>query len=208
VYEVLYGKDVYETEKNKLTFDVELESIYVVGDFGVISKSEYLYGERKAIYTKGPFEIVDKPLRVSHEDLTEQGFCFFAGSVKIAQSVKLHKQEDTLLLLKIGQPNLAIVKVYINNKLVKTLAWAPYEVDITDIVIEGENKIELELFSGNRNLLGPHHHANGEIYNVGPDSFTGKWSWCERTSEAVEIKESDRSKNYWRESYCFVKFGI
>ena len=62
VYDVLFGEDVLETEINKLTFDVELESIYVVGDFGVVSKSPYSYGERRAVFTDGTFVIVDMPV--------------------------------------------------------------------------------------------------------------------------------------------------
>jgi hypothetical protein len=41
VYDVLYGENVYETEMNKITYGIELESIYLVGDFGVVSKTPY-----------------------------------------------------------------------------------------------------------------------------------------------------------------------
>ena len=49
-----------------------------------------------------------------------------------------------------------------------------YEVDITDFVKMGINKLGITLYSGNRNLLGPHHFVGGESYNVGPCTFTKK----------------------------------
>jgi AraC-like DNA-binding protein len=208
VYEVLFGKNVYETELNKLTYDVELESIYLVGDFGVVSESEYSYGERKAIFTKGPFKIIDKPEVVSSGDLTEQGFNFFAGAIKLSQNIILNKENDRRVILNIGKPNAPLTKIYINEKPAKLISWAPYEADITDYVVQGENKITIQLFASNRNLLGPHHHINGELHSVGPVSFTGKWSWCDRSSEAVVVDKKDREKNYWREGYCFVLFGL
>ena len=39
VYDVLYGENVYETEKNKITYDMEIENIYLLGDFGVVSET-------------------------------------------------------------------------------------------------------------------------------------------------------------------------
>ena len=37
-----FGKNVLETERNKLTYDTELESLYLIGDFGVYSDGEYV----------------------------------------------------------------------------------------------------------------------------------------------------------------------
>jgi len=208
VYDVLFGENVYETELNKLTYDVELESIYIIGDFGVISKDGYQYGERKAVFTQGPFILTEKPSRVKTGDLTTQGYCFFAGAIKLGQKITVNRAEGKRVLLDIGRPNAVTTGIYINGRKVRMLSWTPYLTDITDYVTDGENTLSVELFSGNRNLLGPHHHINGELYNVGPMSFSGKWSWCERPTEAVETDDRDRTKNYWKEGYCFVKFGL
>jgi hypothetical protein len=42
----------------------------------------------------------------------------------------------------------------------------------------------------------------------GPESFTGKWSWVERETEANATEIYDREKNYWTDKYCFVEFGF
>ncbi len=197
VYDVLFGEDVLETERNKLTFDTELESIYIVGDFGVMSKSGYTYGERKAVFTEGPFAIVEKPMEVSPAELTEQGFCFFAGAVKLSRRMELEKDGNSRLLLDIGNPCAVLAKVFVNDRAVEVLPWAPYKADITDFITSGANKITLQLFSGNRNLLGPHHHIDGELYAVGPASFSEMEGW-----------EGASGRRIWTDRYCFVKFGL
>ncbi|MEN6315080.1 MAG: glycosyl hydrolase [Clostridiaceae bacterium] len=227
VYDVLFGENILETEKNKLTYDTELESIYVIGDFGVVSKGGYTEGEKKALFTDGPFVIVDQPERVANGQLTQQGFCFFAGSIKLSQNlcVKLgedHRNAENIgnlnrkgkndentgndtnyknikkrILLDIGKPDAPVSKLFINGQPVKTLMWAPYTIDITEFVHDGDNKMTLQLFAGNRNLLGPHHHRKGELYFVAPHDFSGEAVW-----------QNGMDSDTWRDRYCFVRFGV
>jgi hypothetical protein len=208
VYDVLFGDDVYETEMNKLTYDTEIESIYLAGDFSVFSKSTFTPGDRGALFTDGPFVLRDSLKTVETGDLTAQGYAFFAGSLLLEQQVTVTSPQGGAVLLDIGVPDAAVTKIFVNGDEVETVAWRPYLIDITQAVRQGENTIGIELFSGNRNLLGPHHHTGGEIYNVGPDSFKGKWSWCDRPTEAVESNSADMTKNYWQNSYCMVRFGL
>lgn len=208
VYHVLFGEDVYETEKNQLTYDVELESIYLVGDFGVISKTSPSYGERSASFTAGSFVIVDQPKKLHKGDFIYQGLLFFAGKLILSQRKEIRRQQDARVFLTLKKPDAPLAKLYVNNSLVKTLLWPPYEIDITDYIVDGENTITIELFASNRNLLGPHHHINGELYSVGPESFSGKWSWVEKKSETETTTPEIRQQCYWRDDYCFVKFGI
>lgn len=198
VYEVLFGENVLETEINRLAYNVELESIYLVGDFGVFSQSEYSNGERRAVFTNGPFVITDRPQMIKTGDLTPQGFCFFAGAITLSQEIPIRKDEGFRLILDFGKIYAGVAKVMINHRLVKTLPWAPYTADITDFVTEGPNRLSVQLFAGNRNLLGPHHHINGEVYSVGTTSFTDKSGWA----------EGEPGLDIWRESYCFVQFGF
>lgn len=197
VYDVLFGENVLETEKNKLTYNTEFESIYIVGDFGVISKSGYTYGERKAIFTDGPFIIIGKPSTVKRGSITEQGFCFFAETVTLSQDIEIEKRGNFKQILKIDRPNAVLTKIIVNDTEVKLLPWAPFEADVTDALSDGTNKVSIKLYSGNRNLLGPHHSKEGELYFVGPSSFTDKPGWAE--GEKTDI---------WRNTYCFVKFGL
>lgn len=208
VYDVLFGKDVYETEKNKITYEVELESIYLLGDFGVYSQTPFIRKERKALITKGPFVIREAPTCFTSGDFTTQGCLFFAGTMTLTQNLYLKKEAGKRIYLDFGGQNAPLVKVFVNDILVKNSLWAPYGADITEAAVDGDNLIRLEVFASNRNLFGPHHHINGECYNVGPESFTGRWSWVERSSEADATDIADREKNYWTDTYCFVDFGF
>lgn len=197
VYDVLFGENVLESEKNKLTYDVELESIYIIGDFGVTSKSDYIDGELKAVFSKGPFIITEMPKMLKNGDFTKQGLCFFAGSLNLEQNLVLHEIYGKRFVLKFNKLYCPACKVFINGKPVKTLLWAPYNVDITDYVVEGENKVALQLYASNRNLLGPHHHPKGELHRVTPRSFTGNPN---QGGSNIDI--------LWNDQFCFVKFGI
>lgn len=197
VYDVLFGENVLETERNKLTYDIELESIYLIGDFGIVSELEYSYGERKALFTNGPFTVVEKPTELVSGCFTEQGLCFFSDVMTISQTVNV-LAGGTKYLLDLGRPNAAMCKVYINDKLAKTVLWAPYQIDVSNYLKIGENKISIELFASNRNLLGPHHNIVGESYTVGPATFTSSPGWS----------DSGELKSVWSDNYCFVKFGL
>ena len=207
VYHVLFDDDVYETEINKLTYDVELESLYLAGRFGVRSVSGYTSGEREAYFTKGPFEVVEPP-ETTGGNMTIESMPFFTGRVSLGQDIEIDAGEGQRVVLRLKRPSAAISEVWVNGALVRSLPWAPYDVDITDTVHRGKNHVTVKLFSGNRNLLGPHHHIDGELYNVGPESFTGRWSWVEKSTEAKPATREERERGYWNEDYCFVRFGL
>lgn len=208
VYRILYGDNVYETEKNKLTYDVELENIYLTGDFAVNSVSPFTEGGNKALITEGPFYISQLPGKTSPANLTINGLLFFAGKISLKQNRNIEKKPDTRYVLHFDHTDVAMVKIKVNNREVSNLLWAPWEADLTDYIESGDNIIELILYSSNRNMLGPHHHIDGEPFNVGPGSFTGEWSWVEKPSEAVPATEEDILKNYWDKRFAFVPFGL
>lgn len=212
VYEVLYGENVYETELNKLTYDLEIEAVYITGDFGVYSQTAFSQAERKAMQTEGPFVIKETPKHFTHNNVTTQGLLFFGEALTITKQIQIPIKSEEFqgkdIILHYGKQNAPLVQLYVNHKLVKTSLWAPYEADITQEAVDGENEITFVLYASNRNLLGPHHHTKGECYNVGPSSFTGEWSWVERESEADGTDLGDRSKNFWMDAYSFVAFGL
>ena len=53
-------------------------------------------------------------------------------------------------------------------------AW---RVDITDQVVRGRNRIEVEVTNSLRNLLGPHHFKGKEGGFVNALSFSDEWHW-------------------------------
>ena len=49
--------------------------------------------------------------------------------------------------------------------------WEPYFADVSELVREGRNKLELTLINNLRNMQGPLHLTEGESYYVCPPSF-------------------------------------
>ena len=197
VYRVLFTESIHETEINKLTYDTELESIYITGSFGVCTKDEITYGERKSIFAGNNFVLTKMPETVDISKITESGFLFFSGNMELKQNITIDKKEDTRYIFEVDKINSPAAEIKINGKSSGILAFAPFVLDVTDFLKSGRNSLTVTLFSGNRNLLGPHHKPQGEVYSVGPSTFTDRYGWSD-----------DKSKPAWTNDYSFVKFGI
>ena len=92
--------------------------------------------------------------------------------------------------------NAPAAQVIVNGALAGNMLFSPFVVDVTDYLVDGENEIIINMLSGNRNLLGPHHRPYGESYYVGPDTFSSKNGWSD-----------DPKLPPWTDNYNFVLFG-
>ena len=198
VYRVLSTPDIHESEINKLTYDTEIESIYIIGDFGVKMSGGYTYGENKTIFGGVDFNLTKRPERVEIYDITHQGFWFFAGKMKLKQRLDLRLDKKKRYALKLKNLNAPAAIVSINGKEDRKFLFSPYVLDITDsLSYDDDNYIEITLLSGNRNLLGPHHRPYGESHFVGPSTFTDIAGWADNPNE-----------EQWTDKFSFVVFGI
>ena len=188
VYDVLFGENVHETERNKLTYDTELEAVYIIGDFSVKNQASYTYGERKAIFTGYDFSLAAPVDAVESDVITESGYWFFRGEMTLEQTVRLEKAPDMRYRVTFDKVEFPAGVLYVNGKEAAMIGFSPFTYDVTDLLQEGENRIAIKLYAGNRNLLGPHHRVEGENYDVGPHTFL------------------DRSR--WYDGFAFVRFGF
>lgn len=196
VYRVLFTPGIHEVEKNKLTYDTELESIYITGDFGILTEETYHYGERRCIHAGHTYTITSMPKTVNIENITESGFWFFSGKISLQQKFTVAKQNNIKYNISLTKLNAPAARLIINGKYAGTFAFAPYVFDVTNYIQDGENEILIELLSGNRNLLGPHHKPYGESYSVGPSTFTDVPGWSDAPGTVP-----------WTDNYSFVLFG-
>ncbi len=153
-----------------------LEPVMILGDFGVLPMKE---GHQ--------FVLDTEPESITLDDWCSQGYPFYCGSQRFTWGVRL-PGEAQRVVLECQKPHAPVCSVHVNGQYAGLLAWHPYEVDITDLVREGENEITVEVFTSPRNLLGPLHHQQGELYGVGPESFT--------------------SGDAWTDDYRFVPYGL
>ncbi|WPP43237.1 glycosyl hydrolase [Paenibacillus hunanensis] len=199
-YEAAARAAAFESEGNKLFYDTELESIYILGHFAVQSMTEYTYEGVDAIYTEGPFQLLEPQDTARTGDLTTEGLLFYAGNVQLTRPLLVTElQPHERVWLVCERPHAVLSRVFMNGQECSTWMWAPYEADITDWLQQGENELTIELLSSCRNLLGPHHHVRGELTMVGPDSFTDQPSWTDGNFDGDSI---------YVDRYCMVRFGL
>lgn len=80
VYENLRKAFVFESEKNKLTYDMEIEPIYLVGKFGVKTDGEMKKTERDAYWYKGKFRLTP-PKECGIKEFGKTGISVFCRNI-------------------------------------------------------------------------------------------------------------------------------
>lgn len=186
----------FEVVRNKLTYDMEIENIYLVGDFSVKTEGEFEKLDRDAVRYKGGF-MIDKPREtITLENIEQQGFPFFSGKLTVRKTFDILNTSKKLVL-KMKGINGVVIKI--NDKPVTTEIWNNSEVDLSAHLNIGKNTIELTLVNNLRNLLGPHHLEEGESYKVRPSSFIKGRSFWQWNPELLEK---------WNDGYCFVETSI
>ena len=153
VYYSLYGEGVTESLRNCLVYNTTIEACYLQGDFAVYSEDEYIVDVEKGIYfNDGNFYIDKRPEIVT--DTVKDGYPFFAGCMTFNVQFK---SDGLPCRLKLPQnSHLAYVKV---NGVPVEKSYFEDAPDISNYVKEGDNVAQITVYSGNRNLLGPHHYS-------------------------------------------------
>jgi hypothetical protein len=191
VYQALYGGGS-ETLRNCLTFDTEIEPIYLFGDFRVYSENEWTSDKPGIWRNDGDFLIDVSKETVDLTDFNRDGFVFFRGTVRASATFHYRAGDPTHLAL---DGRFATCGVEINGTDLGTQIFSDL-YELAPYLREGENSITLTLCFSNRNLFGPHHRMTAEPNFVGPNNFTFEKCWkngyCER----------------FREDYSFIKWGI
>ena len=189
VYYALFGEGVSESLRNCMTYDTMLTTPYLSGKFGVYS-NDFRQGDTDMTLHADTFYIGASPRRVSN--FAQDGFPFFAGNVTIHTT--FHANFDNVKLKLNGRFHFA--EVAVNSQPAGTLMFTDV-VNVSPYIVKGENRLELKLYSGNRNLLGPHHIIGKDMdTEVVPSSFDFSESW------------SGDSSPEFTSRYSFVKFGL
>lgn len=194
VYKNLEEAYIFETMRNKLTYDTEIEPCYLVGDFGVEVEGEWKPLERNAYRTGDSFTIVKMPEKITLTDIQKQGFVFFAGSISVSKEFDFEDKNYKVAFQKAG---INAVNVNVNGESAADLLWHPFSCDISRYLNKGKNKITLTLYNTLRNMQGPHHLKEGESFGVMPAMFYKEpciWN----------LKYGGE----WGEGYCFVENSI
>jgi len=199
LYRQIEDAKKFEGERNKLSYDFEVESLYLCGDFSVRHNGRVETLLRDAVRCDGNFTL-GAPLTfttVKASDLLASGMPFFAGKLVLEQSFELTAEElASARWLRLDLRGANSCRVRINGEDLGARFGLPFAWEAGAFLREGANHIELELTTSLRNMLGPHHLAVGESYAVSPGSF-----WLEEN-----IFGDPPPPNV--PGYSFVNFGI
>jgi hypothetical protein len=149
--------------------DTEIEDIYVIGDFGVVSIDDNMYA------------LSEEPGQLNVGSWVEQGYPFYAGSMIYKAKVRLSKPSRKKIYVRLSDPCGAMFRIGLNGREKKPLLWQSaegWQVEVTDQVKRGSNTIEVEVVGTLRNTFGPLHHKAGDnLIWTGPAEFTDEANW-------------------------------
>jgi hypothetical protein len=147
--------------------DIEIEDMYLVGDFGVAIR-----GARKP----GNPTLVAPVKRLAPGSWVGQGLDFYGGSVNYKIQVdaptggqRLRVRIPDVPIDLSGLPTSAdygpaavpsafctAAAIHVNGKTF-VMPWAPFAADITEALHPGVNEITVEIIGGRKNIMGPLH---------------------------------------------------
>lgn len=191
-YENLQKAKVFESEKNKLAYDMEIEAAYLVGDFSLKTDGEWTALENKAVRYHGEFVIDAPKAEVEIKNLEQQGYPFFCGSMTLEGTLDV-QGENPVLDLDWKGINAVRVEIGGTEKVLLT----DNRLSLAELGVTGLTDVKFTFFNNLRNLLGPHHREEGEVFAVEPGSFFKEV--CVWTGQKAAP---------WHEDYCFVEVGV
>ncbi len=202
-YEHLDKSWAFETMKNCLSYDMELEPVYIVGNFGARLASGIEAPEGDAYRTSDTPIITELPKTVNIEALDVSGFPEFSGELSLKKRIAVDDVNKYVTLRGVGMNS---VHITVNGKFVARKMWAPYEVDISEYLKVGENEIELLIVNNLRNMMGPHHLKIGESVKVAPSSFFRESNVFNHPAGA--LGDCHDILPEWDDRYSLVFFGL
>jgi len=160
--------------------DTELEAIYLVGDFAVEFPDGTRQGRLGSRWMRGRPRLVDEPDRLTGTDLIRAGYPFFTGRLVLEREVTLKHTPREGAVLEVPSFTAMTATVVVNGHEAGTVWQCPGEVSVDGLLEKGRNHVAVILTTGLRNLLGPHHHEEGELEWVPPQAFACRHGWLGR----------------------------
>ncbi len=188
---VYYDRDGgTESLINCLSYETDVEAVYLRGDFGVTAQLEK--GEKNTrISQDGAFSIVKSEKNVRADMLLESGYPFFSGAMTLRAQIEATGEETKLRLTG----RYAVAKVKIGDR--ETTVMFSDTADVTGMLKPGANEVEITIICARRNTLGPFHFARDpEPFGVSPDTFSLYGTW------------KDGKSDFYADRYAFAFFGL
>jgi hypothetical protein len=112
----------------------------------------------------------------------DAGYIFYSDKVSYAQKFNIEKG-TAAFKVKLNNWSGTVAEVLVNNQEAEIIAWEPEELDITELLSEGENEITVRVVGSLKNtfgefyrektnwIYGPHGWNNAPEHQPGFDSY-------------------------------------
>ena len=146
----IYGENAYEH-----TARVNLEAMYLLGDFGVrVSGSRAVLTELEG--------------KIGFGDICHQGLPFYGGN--LVYGIPLELPERGELAVQIPKFRNPLIEVILDGRESRDLCQSPYLVRVSGVE-KGRHLLELRAYGNRRSTFGQLHNCSEEIGWCGPDAW-------------------------------------
>ncbi|MBR2971420.1 MAG: hypothetical protein IKC61_00650 [Clostridia bacterium] len=193
----------FESMKNCLSYDMEIEPIYIVGSFGLGLDGDIEMLENNAYRVKKQPIIVEAPTVVDASKLDYCGFAEFAGELTLKREFEL---DETNYHVHLEGRGMNAIRLKVNGKHVATKLYPPYRVELNEYLNKGKNTVEVTLVNNLRNMMGPHHLEFDEQRWVYPGLFYKESNVFEHAPGVGADCHDVLSR--FRDGYLLVNYGL
>ena len=204
-------------------YGTELEAVYLVGDFSVVSKDtgrkakcpqlkQFGAKPTKTNYISKADLAISNPTSLKYGNQTINGLPFYAGRVAYTKKVEFGKLNvGERAIIKLGDLDAPVAQVFVDGKDAGVIKNEPFELDITKYVNGTSAEVKVVLYATLRNLMDAPHNIMGEIYSIWPQYFLIQDLPRVDTNKTFEYLKNFADGSWesktWVKDYCQVSFG-
>jgi hypothetical protein len=144
---VRMGENTVTISASPFTIYHELEPAYVLGTFTLKE-------------TDSGFVIAGGSKPVKLGSWKKQGYPFYAAGVCYKQKFDVNRL-DGRYFVELEKWYGSVVEVIVNGRSAGYIAYKPWQCDVTDLIRQGANTVEVVVIGTLKNALGPHHAGTG-----------------------------------------------
>lgn len=191
-------------------YGTEIEAIHLVGDFGVRARieprepdcprwREFDLPPLTQHYLSADSVRLTQAAQLRPGDVGPQGLPFYAGRLRYTTRID---EKPVRRRLRVEKLDAAVAEVAVNGRPIGHLVSRPYEI----LLPPGGGELSITLYGTLRNLLGPHHHPEGELPVVSPPLFEPEYDGPVETA-VLRWAKGEAEPRRWAGGYWIVGFG-
>jgi hypothetical protein len=148
------GKNVVDLHIPHMSVFAEISDAFICGDFSVVPCSDGWGIAPSSALGKGWW--------------CDQGMPFYSWTVSYSRTYNVDDPSRPYRLV-LDELHGTVAEVLINGEKAGIIGWKPFEINLSGLLKEGQNVVEVRIIGSLHNLYGPH--------NVGHTSMVGPGQW-------------------------------